>query len=424
MSDSEILPLFGQPEQNIDILSKRIERCSSVNSSDADHIKFLIAGSEEYINLLATTLYYKIRILKANGEDIDDGTDVALINYSAATIFEKVDISLGVANDLVLSHDNYHYSSFLIAQLTFDDHVKNTSLTAGNFYSDTAGKMDALTNENAGFISRKNASAKSTFLECESSINSGFFSQMKPLKNRISLQIEFSKVATEFALMCADGSNFKLEIIEPTLIIERLSLSAKLLNVYESQFLKSPMEYYIERSKFHVKDIDSGLASITLKDFCDSNHLPKRISFAMVSELSYSGKYSLNGFNFKNYNLKSLNLSLNGTCLTGKPMNMDFAGKQYLQPYTQTLKSLGFFGKKDTCSISKEQFANGSTIFVFDIAPTLSTLNLIDPIQSGRIELDLVFAQATPEKFKAVIYSEYEDVFSINHLQRITKSYT
>ena len=67
MSDSEILPLFGQPEQNIDILSKRIERCSSVNSSDAGHIKFLIAGSEEYINLSATTLYYKIRILKANG---------------------------------------------------------------------------------------------------------------------------------------------------------------------------------------------------------------------------------------------------------------------------------------------------------------------------------------------------------------------
>ena len=343
MCDSEIYPLFGQPEQNIDILSKRIERCSSVSSSDTSHIKFLISGSEEYINLSATTLYYKIRILKANGENIDAGADVALINYSAATIFEKVDISLGIANDLVLSHDNYHYSSFVLTQLTFDDNVKNSTLTAGNFYSDTAGKMDAITNENAGYISRKNASANSNFLECESSINSGFFSQMKPLKNRISLQIEFSKVSTEFALMCAEGSNFKLDIIEPTLIIERLTFSAKLLNVYESQFLKSPIEYYIERSKFHIKDIDDGIASITLKDWCDSNHLPKRVIFGMVSELSYSGKYNFNGFNLKNYNLKSLNMALNGTCITGKPLIMDFAGKQFLQPYTQTLKGLGFF---------------------------------------------------------------------------------
>ena len=87
------------------------------------------------------------------------------------------------------------------------------------------------------------------------------------------------------------------------------------------------------------------------------------------------------------------------------------------------LKRVRFFEKKDTCSLTKEQFANGCALFVFDLAPTCCGLNLIDPVQSGKLEIDLVFAQATPEKFKAIIYSEYEDVFSINHLQRVTKSY-
>jgi hypothetical protein len=144
----------------------------------------------------------------------------------------------------------------------------------------------------------------------------------------------------------------------------------------------------------------------------------------MCSELAYSGKHHLNPFNFKNYKLKSLNLTLNGQSLTGKPLLMDWNKNTFLQPYSQLLKSLNKFEDMNGSGLTKDVFAQGSSIFGFELAPTCTNLNLIDPVKVGNLEADLIFADPTPEKIKILVYSEYEDTFQLNSLQRVIKVYS
>jgi hypothetical protein len=46
-------------------------------------------------------------------------------------------------------------------------------------------------------------------------------------------------------------------------------------DLYEKQWLKQPISYYIGRSKIWVKDLDMGLSTAHLKEFCDDKKLPK-----------------------------------------------------------------------------------------------------------------------------------------------------
>ena len=86
------MPLFGSLEENDDILDKRIERIPSIASSDDSHIRFRISPTDEYVHLSKTTFYYKVRILKEDGTNIDDGSEIALVNYSGGACISKMEV--------------------------------------------------------------------------------------------------------------------------------------------------------------------------------------------------------------------------------------------------------------------------------------------------------------------------------------------
>ena len=321
--------------------------------------------------------------------------------------------------------DNYNYAAFLESHITFNEDYKKTALSCANYYADTPGQMDTMGDANEGFKKRKELSANSTYLEVESKLHSGIFSQQKALKSRVPMTIEFTVSNPQFAINAPTAAGkFKFEIIEPTLVIQRLKLSSKMADIYEKQWLKQPIDYEFERSKIWVKDVDQGLSTVHLKEFCDDKKLPKRIFLMMVPELAYSGKHHLNPFNFKNYNVKSLNLTLNGQSLTGKPLLMDWTKNTFLQAYSQLLKSLNKFEDMHGCGLTKDVFSKGSSIFGYELSPTCTNLNLIDPVRVGNLEADLIFADTTPEKLKILIFSEYEDKFQLNSMQRVIKVYS
>ena len=88
-----------------------------------------------------------------------------------------MEVSLGVDQDNVIILEHYNYTAFLETQLTFNDEYKNTALSCGNYYADTPGQMDTITDANAGFKSCKLLSANSVYLEVERRLHSGIFNQ-------------------------------------------------------------------------------------------------------------------------------------------------------------------------------------------------------------------------------------------------------
>ena len=62
----------------------------------------------------------------------------------------------------------------------------------------------------------------------ETRLHSGIFSQQKPLKSRVPMSIEFTVSNPEFAIMAPVAGKLEMQIIEPTIIIERLKFSSQM----------------------------------------------------------------------------------------------------------------------------------------------------------------------------------------------------
>jgi hypothetical protein len=194
---------------------------------------------------------------------------------------------------------------------------------------------------------------------------------------------------------------YKAKILEAHLIIERLKLS----------------------NECTIR-IDTGLSTILFSDFCNKNELPKFIMCGFVKENSFSGRSHLNPFHFIPNKVKSINLTKNGTSITGKRLTMDYGGGYFSEAYHQFVKSLGFLDNLDPCSITPNNYLNGTTVYGFDLAPTCNGLNYVDQIRQGNMEIEIVFDGDTTEKTKFIIISIYDSRISINSLMRIDKNYT
>ena len=423
------IEFFSGVPINEDILDTRIEKIAATSLSDERHLKFDIAGTEEAIDLSKTYITLKVKVVKVGGGNLDDNVEVGLINYAGSTMFEKLEIGLGSAMDNIVNIDGYQYISYFEAKLMNSDDYKKTSGTLAGYHDDTFKQFDTLSDANLGFKARKEMCKKSRTFKLFSRLHSGVLNQPKPLKSQIDMNFEFTLSEPEFFIMAPalteqNTQKYQIKILEAHLVIERLLLSKECIIRTEKEFQSTPIEYQFERNKIYVKDIDTGLSSINLTDFCNKNELPKFLMCAFIKENSFSGRHHLNPFNCIQNKVKSLNLTKNGTSITGKRLTMDFANGNYSEAYHQSLKAFGFWNNMETCSLLPEDFFNGTMIYGFDLAPTANGLNYVDQIRQGNMEMEIVFDGDTDEKTKFIIVNIYDSKISINNLMRIEKNYT
>ena len=74
--------------------------------------------------------------------------------------------------------------------------------------------------------------------------------------------------------------------------------------------------------------------------------------------------------------------------------------------------------------ISRAEYANGYTIFAFDMSSDLSADALhFDTIKSGNFKLDLRFATATPHSINVIVRVEFDSVIRIDRGKRVILDY-
>ena len=109
---------------------------------DSGPTEFSIPGSgENYLDFANTYLHLIIKVKKGDGSDLIDANKVGLANLLLHTLLSQVDVSL---NDKLVSSSSatYSYRAYLETLLNYGKAAKESQLTAGIWYKDTAGKMD------------------------------------------------------------------------------------------------------------------------------------------------------------------------------------------------------------------------------------------------------------------------------------------
>ena len=89
-------------------------------------MQFQIDGNADFIHLPDTELVLKIKVTTDTGANLANAAVVGTINYLGNTLFQHLDIY--VNNDLVLTHQNYEYNSYIQTLMSHDDSTKNSYL--------------------------------------------------------------------------------------------------------------------------------------------------------------------------------------------------------------------------------------------------------------------------------------------------------
>ena len=136
---------------------------SSVENPDSA-ITYLIAGTDEYIDLSKTILTVRGEVTKGDGTTLSGGnqTSVAPVNNFLHSLFKQVDVYLngkqvtpaiqslqvdvGMFHPLVwdgaIKQGTYAYRAYIETLLNYDVSAKKSQFTSALYYKDTATQMD------------------------------------------------------------------------------------------------------------------------------------------------------------------------------------------------------------------------------------------------------------------------------------------
>jgi hypothetical protein len=234
------------------------------------------------------------------------------------------------------------------------------------------------------------------------------------LKDFINVKLKFTRNKDEFLLKGSDASKFRLIVSHMELFVTKCLINnevkAALLNTLQNNTMKYPMKNII----VNEYQINSNIISYKTKNNVASV-LPNLIIIGLVDNEAFQGNFTKNPFNFKNFNLKTIELYIDDRSYIIK---MDYDSNFYLQAYEKLLNGLNIFGIRGN-SISRSDFPKGNTLYFFDLRPIKSCHGEHNLIKSAIVNIQLEFKSNTSSIINMIVLEEHENQLNIDKKSKV-----
>ena len=434
---------------------------SSVQNNDSA-ITFLIAGTDEYLDLSKTILVVEGKVIPGTGGNLDSGqASVAPVNNFLHSLFRQVDIYFN-GKQVTPAMGTYAYRSYLETLLNYDVSAKESQLSSAMYYKDTAGQMDeagslpttmtiknvtavtsgaannhaTLTTENVsipvpgtgnqGFAKRHKFIENSKKFTVSGPVFTDVFMSDRLLINMLDLKVVLNRSYNEFCLMDKNTGNGKInpsvELTDVILKIRKVKVDQAIRDSTEVLLKQTPAIYPIRRVVCKALSIAPGLPNVR-QDNIFSGLVPTSFVFGLVDSNAYTGEYGKNPFNFKHYDVSTITLSVNGEEIPFKQLRLKFPttanvrdkSVDFLQAYNTLFSGTGKMFSNMGLDITRDEYPNGFTLFAFDLTPDMcNTADYFNTVQRGTLSVDITFEKDTPEAISMVCYSDFENIIRID----------
>ena len=427
---------------------------SSVENPDSA-ITFLIAGTDEYIDLSKTILYVEGKVTDGNGDALSGGTqtNVAPVNNFLHSLFKQVDVYLN-GKQVTPAMGTYPYRSYIETLLNYDVSAKNSQLSSALYFKDTAGHMDesgALPSTttityvesdthqsetkavpktvsipvpgtgNQGFAKRHEYIKGSKTFVLTGPIFSDVFMSDRLLLNMLNLKVVLNRSSNAFCLMDtnSDGNkvNPKVKLTDVVLKIRKVKVDQTVSDATELILKQTPALYPIRRVECKALTIPIGLPGVR-QDNIFSGIIPKSFVFGLVDASSYSGENNKNPYNFQHFKVKTVTLSVNGEEIPFKQLVLDYTTAKaidFIQAYNTLFSGTGKMYANTGLDITREEYAGGYTLYAFDLTPDMcNTPDYFNAVQRGSLSVDITFDGQTKAPINMVCYGDFENIMRID----------
>ena len=425
---------------------------SSVENPDSA-ITFLIAGTDEYIDLSKTILYVEGKVTDGNGDALSGGTqtNVAPVNNFLHSLFKQVDVYLN-GKQVTPAMGTYAYRSYIETLLNYDVSAKNSQFSSALYFKDTAGQMDAsgalpgsktITyveadtgggmspaktvsipvpgSGNQGFAKRHEYIKDSKTFVLTGPIFSDVFMSDRLLLNMLNFKVVLNRSSNAFCLMDTNVPNAKInpkvKLTDVVLKIRKVKVDQTVSDATELILKQTPALYPIRRVECKALTIPQGLPGVR-KDNIFSGIIPKSFVFGLVDANSYSGENNKNPYNFQHFKVKTVSLSVNGEEVPFKQLVLEYdstTAKDFIQAYNTLFSGTGKMYANAGLDITREEYAGGYTLYAFDLTPDMcNTTDYFNAVQRGSLSVDITFDGQTQVPINMVCYGDFKNIIRID----------
>ena len=455
-SEKSEVDLFSVPPTQLSLEKGRwidYRPLSSVENPDSA-ITFLIAGTDEYIDLSKTILHVEGKVTDGNGDALSGGTqtNVAPVNNFLHSLFKQVDVYL-YGKQVTPAMGTYAYRSYIETLLNYDVSAKNSQFSSALYFKDTAGQMDesgALPSTttityvesdthqgetkavpktfslpvpgtgNQGFAKRHEYIKGSKTFALTGPIFSDVFMSDRLLLNMLDFKVVLNRSSNAFCLMDTNTGqnkvNPKVKLSNVVLKIRKVKVDQTVSDATEVILRQTPALYPIRRVECKALTIPQGLPGVR-KDNIFSGIIPKSFVFGLVDANSYSGENNKNPYNFQHFKVKTVTLSVNGE-VRFKQLVLEYTSataKDFIQAYNTLFSGTGKMYANTGLDITREEYAGGYTLYAFDLTPDMcNSADYFNAVQRGTLSVDITFDGQTEVPINMVCYGDFENVIRID----------
>jgi hypothetical protein len=383
-------------------------------------IEFHIPGSDKtYKALHESSLKLKVRIVRKDGALLTAADKVSFINVPLQTLFSKVDVY--VQGEQVSSMDsNQAYRGYLQTLLNYGDGAKKSQLTAQLWYSDTAdyfNETDPQEGGNAGLSIRNSYSKNSQIVDLEGPLLIDLMSIDRYLINGVDVKLNLHRSSDAFCLMSPDNE-YTVEIMEAVFRVPHIFVSSSLMLAHAKVIDKSPAMYPMKRTVIKTETLTAGATSY-VKESLFEYRIPNRLVICLVDNIAYTGASNKNPLLFHHFNLKHINVSINGNSLNAQPFTPSFEGdKTFVSNYLSLFRGMGSYREDAGVSLDRDDYDGGYCVFVFDLT---SDPNIIGSglINAGNLRIEIQFGSGLEAPVSLIAYGEFSGLLQIDRSRTV-----
>ena len=437
---------------------------SSVQNPDSA-ITFLIAGTDEYIDLSKTILTVTGNIMKKDGTTKLAGggqSNVAPVNNFLHSLFRQVDVYLN-GKQVTPAMGTYAYRSYIETLLNYDVSAKESQFSSALYYKDTAGEMDSngslpaakvlnyrtaaippATEQNAsvnyytpptgnqGFAKRQKFIQNGNQFVLSGPVFSDIFMTDRLLLNMMDLKVVLNRSTDSFSLMEIgnSGDNIidpRVHLTDVVLKVRKVKVDQAVSDGVERMLKQTPALYPIRRVECKILTIPQNLPNIR-QDNIFSGIIPNLFVFGLVDVDAATGTYGTNPYNFKHFGISNVSLTANGQEIPFKQLTLKYpkdpngkidpakdAELDFDEAYNTLFSGTGKIYSNAGLDITREDYPGGYALYAFDLTPDMcKSSDYFNTVQRGSLTLALTFRDSIDHAIGMVCYGDFENVIRID----------
>ena len=386
-------------------------------------------NSSDYIVLKDISLLLDVIIHDDKNKPVTAKNIVSLVNLPISSLFRQFDFSIQQQNITSTVGSNNAYKSIFDVLLKKGEKEWKTVMSVAGFFPDSAESMDdfILGDGNTGLSNRHLMTKSGKTLRLKSNMFVDICQQDRLLINGLPINLKFYPAPDNFALMfktpdpkdtgyATMSKSYSVIIQDATLLVPYARMHPGVLTAHGEMLKKEMALYPFTRSEIKAYNIPKDSYTWTMDNlFQDS--IPKCLVVGFVLSSAYSADNQHNPYNFQNFDLYYLDFQINGQSCGGRPMQPNFANKNYASTYCRLFDCVPP-EQKELPNISYFDFLHGYAIYVFDLEKSKNSL-YSNPLRRGQTRLTAKFAKSLANATTVIVYGSFEALMKIDQARNV-----